>query len=135
MVIVPVDGSIAGSHLPLFGGLARVQPRAKRRLEELVGEEDAAFAQVTNEATDLPVVLEAGLLNRVDHRLQEQEPRDLLELEDVEVVLGHVHHRNQVVSGILGQQRPFDRRVQRGTGRSRDTSLKLSKSNLVHEHR
>jgi len=80
MIVVPVNGLIAGAHLPFFGRFARVQPRTVGRLEELVGEEDAAFAQVTNQGADLPVVLEAGLLDRVDHRLEKQEPGEFLEL-------------------------------------------------------
>ena len=93
---------------------------AEGRLEELVGEEDAPFAKVSNQGADLPVMLEAGLLNCVDHRLQEQETGDLLKLEDVEVVLGNIHHRDEVVSGIFGQQRTFDRSIQRGTARKKD---------------
>jgi len=40
-------------------------------------------------------------LYSIDDSLQEDYSGQFFELEDVEVVLRHVHHRNEVVSGLL----------------------------------
>ena len=69
MFVVPVGGLEAGTHLPLLGSFGRVGPRAVGRLEEFVGEEDAALGQVANERAQLAVVIPAEDLKYVFNKL------------------------------------------------------------------
>ncbi len=55
--VVPGGSLEAGAHLPFLGSFGRVGSRAVGRLEELVGEEDAALAQVANKGAEFAVVL------------------------------------------------------------------------------
>ena len=62
MIVIPVDSFKAGPHLPIFCRFGRSGSGAKRRLEELVGEEDAALVEVPDECAKLSVVLQADEL-------------------------------------------------------------------------
>jgi hypothetical protein len=55
--VVPGGSLEAGAHLPFLSSFGRVGSRAVGRLEELVGEEDAALAQVANKGAQFAVVL------------------------------------------------------------------------------
>ena len=86
--------------LPVLHTLTVIVSLNMGRLEKFIREEDRGIFRVPDEAAEASVVAETGLLDIIDHGLDEDHPCHLLQLQDLHELVDGVSGGDEVVGDL-----------------------------------